>query len=141
VTGVAPNGTIFVSLAKYLVDGAIRSRDLPGPDGRPDRWIPQPATGRLIASRSGASIGIGDLVTVKIQRIEVASRTMDLTVVKFAERREESAGEAGHLGKRAERLAAKADAADYDRGGKGKRGRVDGHRRGFKQGRRGKRSR
>jgi hypothetical protein len=38
-------------------------------------------------------------------------------------------------------VAATPDAADYDRGGKGKRGRVDGHRRGFKQGRRGKRSR
>jgi hypothetical protein len=65
---------------------------------------------------------------------------MDLTVIRFADRPAETTGEAGQQGKRADRLAAKADAADYDRGGKGKRGRVDGHRRGFKQGRRGKRS-
>jgi len=137
VTGVAPNGTIFVSLEKYLVDGAIKARELPGPDGRPERWMVQSATGRLVAARSGASIGIGDLVTVRIQRIDTASRTMDLTVTRFAEGPAANAGSAGE----APRGKAKVDDNPYDRGGKGRRGRVEGHKRGFKQGRRGKRGR
>ena len=80
------------------------------------------------------------IFTVTRSPIPTDAPTADRTIVRFADRREESTGDAGQRGKRADRLAAKADAADYDRGGKGKRGRVDGHRRGFKQGRRGKRS-
>ena len=34
VTGIMPNGTIFVSIDRYLVDGAIKSRDMKGGDGR-----------------------------------------------------------------------------------------------------------
>ena len=33
VTGIMPNGTIFVSIDRYLVDGAIKSRDMKGGDG------------------------------------------------------------------------------------------------------------
>ena len=55
VTGIMPNGTVFVSIDRYLVDGAIPSRDMKGGDGRIDRWNRDQRSGRLIASRSGAS--------------------------------------------------------------------------------------
>ncbi len=140
VTGVVGNGTVFASLERYLVDGAIPARELGGPNGRAERWTLVPTTGRLMAARGGASIGVGDLVRVAIDRIDLAARQMTLRIVRFAEAPPlaldaTGAPKPGHKGPR--------DGV-YDpnaRGGKGSRGRVDGHRRGFKQGRRGKKSR
>jgi ribonuclease R len=138
VTGLAPNGTVFASLEKYLVDGAIPARELAGPNGRPDRWILVASTGRLVATKSGASIGLGDLVRVAIDSIDLAARQMTLRIVRFAEAPPLSLDESG-----APKRTPGSDGT-YDpnaRGGKGSRGRIDGHRRGFKQGRRGKRKR
>lgn len=138
ITGVAPNGTVFASLEKYLVDGAIPARDLPGGDGKPDRWAPVASTGRLVAHRSGASIGLGDLVTVRIDAVDLAARQMTLRLVKFAEGAERGATpDPFHVRERDRDRSAERD----ERGGKGRKGRVDGHRRGFKQGRRGRKSR
>jgi ribonuclease R len=133
VTGIAPNGTVFASLEKYLVDGAIAAADLVGGDGRVDRWVPVPATGRLVAKRSGASIGLGDLVTVAISAIDLSDRRMSLRIVKFAQTPALSAPTE-------ESDARRTDERD-SRGGKGAKGRRDGHRKGFKQGRRGRKGR
>ncbi|MDZ4831161.1 MAG: VacB/RNase II family 3'-5' exoribonuclease [Phycisphaerae bacterium] len=134
VTGMAPNGAVFASLEKYLIDGAIPSRDLPGSDGRIDRWIPS-GGGRLVAQRSGASIGLGDLVTVRIQRIDLAARQMTLEVVRFAENSQRvDTSDAPVEGKPT------YGAGHYDRGGKPQRGRVNGKGKGYKQGRRGRKS-
>jgi hypothetical protein len=40
----------------------------------------------LIATRSGASIALGDQVTVRILRADPAARELDLLVVRFVER-------------------------------------------------------
>ncbi|MFO0827211.1 MAG: VacB/RNase II family 3'-5' exoribonuclease [Phycisphaerales bacterium] len=133
VTGIAPNGVVFASLEKYLIDGAIPSRDLPGSDGRPDRWMPAAGTGRLVAKRSGASIGLGDLVVVRIDRIDLAARQLTLGLVRLAATPPRIGG--------TEEAAAAGSSRNYDRGGKAQRGRVDGKRKGYKQGRRGRRSR
>jgi ribonuclease R len=83
VTGIMPNGTVFVSIDRYLVDGAIPSRDMKGGDGRSDRWNRDGRSGRLVASRSGASIGIGDRVRVRITRVDLRGRQLDLEVSRF----------------------------------------------------------
>ncbi len=86
VTNIRPNGGLFVSLDRYLVDG-MASLSSPGDGrGREDRWSHDRRTGRLIAARSGASIALGDQVTVRILRADPAARELDLVVVRFVER-------------------------------------------------------
>jgi ribonuclease R len=77
VTGVIGRG-VFVSIERFLVEGLVASRDLPQPAGRIDHWVISEHTGRLVSRKSGLSIGIGDLVSVKIIAVDVASRQMDL---------------------------------------------------------------
>jgi ribonuclease R len=81
VTGMSGNG-VFISIQRFLVDGMVKIADLPS--GRGDRWVMHAATGRLVSQRSGASIGLGDLVKVKIAAIDLASRKMDLLVTALA---------------------------------------------------------
>ncbi|MFM1822507.1 MAG: Ribonuclease [Planctomycetota bacterium] len=139
VTGIMPNGTVFVSIDRYLVDGAIPSRDMKGGDGRSDRWNRDGRSGRLVASRSGASIGIGDRVRVRLSRIDLRGRQLDLEIAKFGapaitvvdERAAEGAvrrvGEQGYF-----------DPRPRD-GRTGRTGRDKfGHKPGFKKGRRGR---
>ena len=134
-----PNGTVFVSIDRYLVDGAIPSRDMKGGDGRTDRWNRDARSGRLVASRSGASIGIGDRVRVRLARIDLRGRQLDLEIAKFGspaitvvdERAAEGAvrrvGEQGYF-----------DPRPRD-GRTGRTGRDKfGHKPGFKKGRRGR---
>lgn len=137
VTGIAPNGTVFASLEKYLVDGAIPTRELSINNQRAERWTMVAAVGRLVASRSGASIGLGDLVRVAIDAIDLAARQMTFRIVRLADAPPLSLDPTGKP-----KTGPRDTSYDPDaRGGKGSRGRIDGYRRGFKQGRRGKRSR
>ena len=65
----------------------MASLSSPGDDrGREERWSHDRRTGRLIAARSGASIALGDQVTVRILRADPAARELDLVVVRFVER-------------------------------------------------------
>ena len=72
VTGVSPNGGIHVSLDRFLVDGLARSSDITAGSGREDRWDRDERSGRLVARRSGASVGLGDAVKVRILRSDPA---------------------------------------------------------------------
>ncbi|UCD76501.1 MAG: VacB/RNase II family 3'-5' exoribonuclease [Phycisphaerales bacterium] len=120
ITGVTSGG-VFVSIERFLVEGLVRGQDMPQSKGRPDRWDVNEASGRLTAQRSGASLGIGDIVTVKILQVDLASRHLDLTITQFPQR-----------------PPAPVDARATKRpGGK----REKGKRKGYKQGRRGKRAR
>lgn len=85
ITGVSNSG-IYVSIERYLVEGKVQLQDLPQPSGRADQWRVDERTGRLVGQRSGASLRIGDIVTVKIARIILAARHMDLILTKFPER-------------------------------------------------------
>lgn len=89
VTGVMSSG-VFVSIERFLVEGRIASRDLPTSGGRADRWDTDQISGRLVAQRSGASLGIGDVVTVRIEAVDLASRHLDLTITKMPQRRLET---------------------------------------------------
>jgi ribonuclease R len=86
ITGVMASGAVFVSLDRYLVEGMVRPENLPGGRRGGGAWSYHPATSRLIAPRSGASIGLGDAVTVRIHRIDSASREMDLELVEIRTR-------------------------------------------------------
>jgi ribonuclease R len=86
VTGVMASGAVFVSLDRFLVEGRVPPELLPGRQKRGGAWSYHPATMRLIAPRSGASIGLGDPVVVRIHRIDAASREMDLEIVEVRAR-------------------------------------------------------
>jgi ribonuclease R len=88
VTGITPRG-IFVQIEKYLADGFVKSEDLPGDVTRENLtpvWRVDQRTGALTDIRSGRSFNFGDVVSVKIARVDLARRQMEL-VVDDAERR------------------------------------------------------
>jgi ribonuclease R len=82
VTGITGGG-VFVSIEKFLVEGMVKTADLPQSGDRPDRWRINEATGRLHAARSGATIGIGDIVTVQIANVILAARQLDLLMTNL----------------------------------------------------------
>ena len=129
VTGTTGGGALFITIDKFLVDGMVKPQDLPGSGENGTRWIQNRLTGRLIAEKSGASIGVGDQVTVQIGSIDLAAREMNLTISSY------------------EPIEPPVGGIEPNRGsqtGKGKRGRSNrdgkGKRKGYKMGRRGKRS-
>jgi ribonuclease R len=132
VTGVTSAGA-FVSIEKYLVEGLVKSHDLPQPGGRADRWIHHHQSGRLIAERSGMSFGVGDVVTVQIARIDLPSRKMDLIITALPERPERGDEGTRADAKRRNRRAATPEKSRGKRGfgktGRGDRGRGGGGRR------------
>lgn len=85
VTGVLSKG-LFVSIERFLVEGLVPSQSMPGSDGRPDRWTVDEASGRMVARRSGASLAVGDIVTVQIVAVDLASRQLELLLTKMPQR-------------------------------------------------------
>ncbi|MBT8484026.1 MAG: VacB/RNase II family 3'-5' exoribonuclease [Phycisphaerales bacterium] len=122
ITGVTSAG-VFVSIERFLVEGLVRRQDMSSASDRPDQWSPEESTGRMIAQRSRAVLGIGDIVTVQIVNVDLASRHLDLMITKMPER------------------SAHETASVAPRHGSGGKGREKGKRKGYKKGRRGKRSR
>ena len=131
VTGVSPGGGgVFVMLDQYLVDGMIRLRDV----GRGERWVRSESTGRLSGARSGASLGIGDAVEVGIVAIDLATRQMELELLRTIR--------AARLGVgRSEDSPAEGRRHKGFVGGRGAPRGERGHKKGFKRGRRGQRGR
>ena len=127
VTGVT-GGAVYVSIERFLVEGMVKSQDLPQSGHRADQWQTDAQTGRLVARRSGTSLGIGDVVTVQIVRVDLASRHLDLRLTALAPPAAQTAKPSSAAKRRKEKSAASGPA----RGGK---------RKGFKQGRRGRRGR
>ncbi len=85
VTGVTGFG-IFVQIDKYLVEGLIKTGELPGAPA--EQWRLNEQTGSMVAQRSGRSIAIGDTFTVRIVAVDLAKRQMDLQIMdKQSEKR------------------------------------------------------
>ncbi|MHC4994490.1 MAG: ribonuclease R [Planctomycetota bacterium] len=78
VSGVTGFG-VFVQIDKYLVDGVIRSEELPGAPA--DQWRLNKYTGAMQSKRTGKQISLGDTCTVRIVKVDVARREMSLVVV------------------------------------------------------------
>lgn len=142
VTGIMPNGTVFVSIDRYLVDGAIPSRDMKGGDGRIDRWNRDQRSGRLIASRSGASIGLGDRIVARITSIDLRGRQLNLEIARFGRPAIVVEGELDASGDSGAQMVGGKREYYEPRPRDGKKGRAGrdkfGHKAGFKQGRRGR---
>ncbi len=133
VTGLMSSG-VFVSIDRFLVEGKVKTSELPSADGRPDRWIINALTGRATAARSGAVLAVGDIVTVQIVAVDLASRHLDLLITKMPERPAaapsgESWRDRREIGRREKSSARKP------------KGKDRGKRSGYKQGRRGRKSR
>lgn len=88
VTGISNRG-IFVQIDKFLADGFIKSEDLPGDTTRgmgAPTWKIDQKSGALVDIRSGRSFNFGDLLTVKIGKVDLARRQLDLFVDETANR-------------------------------------------------------
>lgn len=129
VTGLSPGGNgLFITLEKYFVDGFAKSAELSANSGRAERWEIDESSGRLRSQRSGAHIGVGDRVTVRIMSIDTAARRMELMVTSTLQ------SAAGAM------PAMRGDGFRDFTSGRGGKKKVKGHKKGFKQGRRGKKS-
>ncbi len=78
VTGVTGAG-VYIQIDKYLIDGFVRSNDLPGAAN--DRWKHNPKTGALVAQRSGKTVSIGNTFTVRVAAVDLGRRVMEMVVV------------------------------------------------------------
>jgi ribonuclease R len=81
VTGITNFG-IFVQIQTYLIEGLIRYENL-----MDDWWDVDARGGYIRGQRTGKRIGIGDVVTVRIARIELARRELDLAVTEVKGRK------------------------------------------------------
>jgi len=79
VTGVSPAG-VFVSIDQFLIEGLVRTTDLPSGKSRAGSWNINEETNRLVSKRSGMSLGTGDIVKVRILSIDLAARQMNLEI-------------------------------------------------------------
>jgi hypothetical protein len=131
---------VFISLDRFLIEGRIAVRDLPVSEGKPDRWVIDETVGRARASRSGAALAVGDVVTVQIVAIDLPARKLDLAITKIPDRMGHRSAEGSR--KKGARFEHHADARGTRRGKALNQHRRDKkHRKGFKQGRRGRGSR
>lgn len=82
ITGVNVKG-VFVQLDKYVIDGFVKSTDLPGDTTRENLtpfWKLDPRSGALVDEKSGRSYNMGDSVKVKIVSVDLPRREMELVV-------------------------------------------------------------
>jgi ribonuclease R len=87
-TGVTQRG-VFVQLEKFLVEGLIKTADLPGDVTRtsaPPQWRVDQRTGALVDQRSGRSFNMGDTLMVRVANVDLAKRQMDLVLDDAASR-------------------------------------------------------
>ena len=77
VSGIANFG-LFIQLRTWLIDGLIRYEHL-----MDDWWDVNEKAGYVQAQRSGARIGIGDVVKVVIVNVDLPRRELNLAVVEL----------------------------------------------------------
>jgi ribonuclease R len=71
-----------VQIQTYLIEGLIRYENL-----LDDWWDVDARAGNIRGQRSGMRIGIGDVVSVIISRIDLARRELDLSVTEVRGRK------------------------------------------------------
>ena len=80
VTGITNFG-VFVQISQYLLDGLIRYEDL-----LDDWWDVDERAGVIRGQRTGKKIGIGDVAKVRIAKVDLARRELNLAVVEITAR-------------------------------------------------------
>lgn len=76
VTGTTNFG-VFVQLEEFLIEGLIRFEDMG------DDWWELNAGGYVVGERTGRRITIGDGATVRIARVDIATRQLDLQLAEL----------------------------------------------------------
>jgi ribonuclease R len=80
ITGITNFG-IFIQLRDYLIDGLIRYEDL-----MDDWWDVDERSGVVRGQRTGTKIGIGDVAKVRIARVDIPRRELDLSIIELLTR-------------------------------------------------------
>jgi ribonuclease R len=80
VTGITNFG-VFIQLETYLIDGLIRYEDL-----MDDWWDVDERAGVVRGQRTGKKIGIGDVAQVRIVKVDLPRRELNLTVTQITAR-------------------------------------------------------
>ena len=80
VTGMTNFG-LYVQIGTYLIDGLVRYQDL-----LDDWWEVDAKSGMVRGERSGQRIHIGDVLKVRVARVDLARRDLDLTVLEVVSR-------------------------------------------------------
>ena len=82
VTGVNARG-VYVQIDKFVVDGFIKTSDLPGDTTRgnkPPRWQLDKNSGALVDVNSGRSYNVGHMLTVVITHVDLLKRQLELSI-------------------------------------------------------------
>jgi ribonuclease R len=95
ITGITNFG-VFVQISQYLVDGLIRYEHL-----MDDWWEVNEKGGFVRGQRSGTRIGIGDVVKVRIVRVDLPRRELDLAITELRGRAQPAPGAEPGTGGRA----------------------------------------
>jgi ribonuclease R len=86
VTGVNARG-LFVQIDKFVVDGFIKTTDLPMPQGgKPPRWGLDGKSGALVDANSGRSYNVGHMTTISILHVDLLKRQLELTIADTDDR-------------------------------------------------------
>jgi ribonuclease R len=80
ITGITNFG-LFVQLHTWLVDGLIRYEDL-----WDDWWDVDEKAGVVRGQRSGQKLGIGDVLRVRIAKVDIPRRELDLSVLELVKK-------------------------------------------------------
>ena len=86
LTGITNFG-VFIQLETYLIEGLTRFEDL-----MDDWWDVDTKAGVIKGKRTNTTMRIGDVVTVKIARVDLTRREMDLEVLDVLSRGKEGTG-------------------------------------------------
>jgi ribonuclease R len=80
ITGITNFG-LFVQIQDYLIDGLIRYEDL-----MDDWWDVDERGGVVRGQRTGMKIHMGDLARVRIVRVDIPRRELDLAIIEMLTR-------------------------------------------------------
>jgi len=117
VTGITNFG-IFIQLTAYLIEGLIRYEDL-----MDDWWDVDERAGRVRGQRTGTKIGIGDLVTARVARVDPARRELDLSIVELVGRPGRLGGGAAPQREREKKKSGSGGKRPNRQGRRGRKGR------------------
>ncbi|MDG2053903.1 MAG: VacB/RNase II family 3'-5' exoribonuclease [Phycisphaerales bacterium] len=84
ITGFS-KGAIYISLDEFLVEGMADLTDMPGDDGRKEFWRSAARGMRVVGGRTNRCLVRGDQLTVQIEKVDPASRSMSLRVLSLPE--------------------------------------------------------
>lgn len=81
LTGVTNFG-IFVQHPRFLIDGLVRMDQMPD-----DYWVVEARNGSIVGQRTRQRFVIGDVVTVEIVDVDLATRELELRLLRAVSRR------------------------------------------------------